>query len=522
MKLPLFVAALMLLGFAASATPVSESLLQVEVAEGRLEGSLSPDGEVISFKGVPYAAPPVGELRWKAPQAVEPWEGTRKATAFGPRAMQKPIWDDMFFFDEGPSEDCLYLNVWRPAEFEAEALPVMFWIHGGGFFAGGTSEPRQDGSSLAKKGVMVVSVGYRMGVFGFMAHPELTAESPDGASGNYGLLDMVAALEWVQANIEAFGGDPGNVTIFGESAGSWAVSSLMASPEARGLFHKAIAQSGAVLSPWRQPPAREEAEQVALAFAEKHFEGASLAELRALPAEDLLEVYWRDGLRDFSVCQDGLFFPEDPAEVFAKGEQSDVPLIAGWNLDEGGAGGFLQGEASVENYRARAESEFGERAQAFLDVYSADGPESVERAAADYVGDRFIGYGTWRLIEEQARTASSPVFRYRFDQLLPLPLDAPADAQPRAAHSWEIEYVFDVLASKDLPWRSEDFEVAAMMSSYWSNFAKTGNPNGKGLPEWPAYSERESKPVLHIDASPELRSDTHRERYEFLESLPSD
>ncbi|MDQ8200879.1 carboxylesterase family protein [Pelagicoccus enzymogenes] len=496
---------------------------QVKVTGGIVEGEASPDGEVLSFKGIPYAAPPVGDLRWKRPQPVRPWQGVRDATKFGPRAMQKRIWDDMFFYDEGPSEDCLYLNVWRPAAPQGKKLPVMFWIHGGGFFAGGTSEPRQNGHQLARKEVIVVSVGYRMGIFGFMAHPELTEESAVGASGNYGLLDMVAALEWVQENIAAFGGDPGNVTIFGESAGSWAVSSLMATPLSEGLFHKAIAQSGAVLSPWRQPPSRLEAEATAVGFLEEHFGGATLESLRELPADKLIDVFWAEGLGNFSVCEDGYFFPKSPSEIFARGEQRPVPLVVGWNLDESGPEGFLRGApATPEGFQARAREEFGERADAFLEVYAAATPEEVKRAAADYAGDRFIGFGTWKLAEEHARTSGAPVYRYRFDQLLPLPEGAPADAQARAAHSWEIEYVFDVIDSKDLPWRSEDYEVARLMSSYWTQFAKTGDPNAEGLPRWPAYAAEIAKPVLHIDESPELQLDTHRGRYEFLETLPVD
>ncbi len=487
----------------------------VEISDGKLRGGLSHDGSIVSFKGIPYAAPPVGDLRWKAPQSVEPWEGVRDAKAFGPRAMQEHIWDDMFFFDEGPSEDCLYLNVWRPVDTAVEKLPVMFWIHGGGFLAGGTSEPRQEGSNLAKKDVLVVSVGYRMGVFGFMAHPDLTAESPDDASGNYGLLDMVAALQWVQDNISEFGGDPQNVTIFGESAGSRAVSSLIASPLGKGLFHKAIAQSGAILNPFRKPPLRSEAEQVALDFAQTNFGDSSIESMRAISGDELLKVQWKNARWSFSVCQDGLFLPKAASEIFKNGEQNLVPLIAGWNLDESGPEGFLRGEATLANYSARAEEEFGENADAFLKAYAATNPEEVERAAADYAGDRFIGYETWNLVEAQSGT-EEPVYRYRFDRLLPLPDDADVGAKRRAAHSWEIEYVFNVIESKDLPWAKEDFEIADIMSSYWTNFAKTGNPNSEGLPKWSVFNGRSSKPVMHIDETPEVSNDTHRERYEFL------
>ncbi|MBK1877521.1 carboxylesterase/lipase family protein [Pelagicoccus mobilis] len=509
--------------FLAQVTSLYSDSLHRQVSDGALRGSLSGDGQVIAFKGIPYAAPPVGNSRWKKPQPVASWEGVRDATRFGPRAMQQPIWDDMFFFDEGPSEDCLYLNVWTPADQDLKNLPVMFWIHGGGFLAGGTSEPRQNGEELAKKGVIVVSVGYRMGVFGFMAHPELTKESPDGASGNYGLLDMVAALQWVQENIEVFGGDVGNVTIFGESAGSWAVSSLIASPLAEGLFHKAIAQSGAVLNPWRNPPALAEAEKVAVDFASEHLGASSLKELRALSGKELMDTQWAKAQWSFSVCVDGLFFPKAPQEIFDAKEQNHVPLMAGWTLDESGPGGFLeQLKPTVANFETKAQEVFGERADEFLAVYSPKDKEEVIRAAADFAGDRFISHGTWRLIEAQSKDESLPVYRYRFDQTLPLPADAPKGTRPRAAHAWEIEYVFDVIDSKDLPWRDSDREVAKMMADYWTNFAKSADPNGAGLPEWPAYNRDPNKPVLHIDATPSVSSDTHRERYEFLDSFTAE
>ncbi|MEM9157902.1 MAG: carboxylesterase family protein [Verrucomicrobiota bacterium] len=486
------------------------------ISDGVLRGEVSEDGLSRSFKGIPYAAPPMGEMRWREPLAVEPWEGARDATKFGPRAMQKPIWDDMIFRDEGPSEDCLYLNIWIPEGYEGEALPVMFWIHGGGFFAGGTSEPRQDGTNLCRKGVVVVSVGYRMGVFGFLAHPELSKESPQGASGNYGLLDLVAALRWVNRNIEAFGGDPGNVTIFGESAGSMAVSALMASQLAKGLFHKAIGQSGSLLIPGREQISLEEAERLGSDFLEGEFSAKSLSEIRGVSGEELLEVHWEKGLRSFYPIRDGFFLGKEAQEIYANGEQASVPLIAGWTLDESGPGGFLKGsKPTVENFKTRAKEEFGQDADAFLAVYSVGSDADVNRVAADYAGDSFIGYGTWKWVEEHARTSGQSVWRYRFDQTNPLPQDAKVNETPRAAHSWDIEYAFRVIDAKDLPWESEHHEVSEIVSNYWTNFAKTGNPNGPGVAAWPSYNASEEKPVLLIDAKPELVEDLHRERYEF-------
>ena len=500
--------------------PASDSL-QRRVTSGVVEGTLSEDGGALAFKGIPYAAPPVGDLRWKPPQPLAPWKGVRPVRSFAPRAMQKHIWDDLIFFDDGPSEDCLYLNVWAPKDMDRETLPVMFWIHGGGFRAGGTSEPRQNGEELAKKGVVVVSVTYRMGVFGFFAHPELSAESPYGASGNYGLLDMVAALEWVRDNIASFGGDPQNVTIFGESAGSKAVSSLMASPLAKSLFHKAIGQSDGLFEPWDPMLARVQGEEMGMEFAEVTLGTTSLDALRALSGDEILDAAWEDYERwDFEPIVDGYYLEETVSDVFEEGRQIKVPLLAGWNLDEKGSGDFLgDAEATVANYAMLPEETFGEKAERFLEVYAATDTDEVERAAADYAGDHSIGYGTWKWIETHVATSDAPVYRYRFDQTLPLPTNAPADAKPRAAHAWDIEYVFRVIDSKDLPWRAEDRQVSELMSTYWTNFAKTGNPNGPDVPDWPAYNGSPSRPVMHIDATPEIMEDTHRARFEFLETL---
>ena len=256
---------------------------RTRTTNGVIEGVISQG--VRTYKGIPFAAPPAGDLRWKPPQPAASWDGVRPATGFGPRCMQGRIFDDMIFRDEGPSEDCLYLNVWAPEKPQEKPLPVMVWIYGGGFQAGASSEPRQDGGELSKKDVVVVSFNYRLGAMGFYSHPELSKESPYHASGNYGLLDQVAALRWVRNNIAAFGGDPGNVTIFGESAGSMSVSALMASPLAKGLFHRAIGESGGAFSATRPMRGLVESEAAGLKFAESSLGTASLKELRALPGE---------------------------------------------------------------------------------------------------------------------------------------------------------------------------------------------------------------------------------------------
>lgn len=491
--------------------------VRINIQAGELEGLIENDGAVHAFKGIPYAAPPVGELRWKAPQPALPWEGVRLAHKFPPRAMQAAIWGDAQYFDDGPSEDCLYLNVWRPANVAAgEKLPVMFWIHGGGFVAGATSEARQNGAKLTGKGVIVVSLTYRLGIFGFYSHPELSKESRPRASGNYGLMDMAAALEWVRDNIGAFGGDPGNVTIFGESAGSFAVSMLMASPMAEGLFHKAIGQSGAALE--NERASRKAAEKAGLQFAESTFGTQSLEALRAISGGEMLELTGKSS--QFRPVIDGRFLAKDVISIYKRGQQESVPLLAGWNLDEGEADDLLgDDEPTVMNFRMRAYELFGENAKAFLSAYAVRTDAGAYRAAKDYGGDIFIAYGAWKWIEAHQRSGKRPVYRYRFDQARPLPRNARPEERPVASHSSDIAYVFGMLESRDLPWREEDYAVSELMMNYWTNFAKRGDPNGPGLPEWPVYSPQKEFPVMHLRAEPEVTLDVHRARYEFLNRI---
>ncbi|MFO1477123.1 MAG: carboxylesterase family protein [Verrucomicrobiota bacterium] len=489
------------------------------IADGTLEGVVSGDGLVRTFKGIPYAAPPVGALRWKAPQPVQPWSGVRRAVDFGPRAMQTRVFTDMVFHDSGPSEDCLYLNLWIPETVPHTNLPVMVWIYGGGFVAGASSEGRQDGGNLCKHGVIVVSMNYRLGVFGFLAHPELTEESPHHASGNYGLLDQVAALEWVHTNIAAFGGDPNNVTIFGESAGSYSVSALVASPLAAGLFQKAIGESGALFSFNSRTKSLADSEKTGQEFARSLVGTNSIDALRALPADQVLQAAAKQPSRSFGANIDGWFLPADCRAIYAAGRQNRVPLIAGWNRDEGNYRSFFGDRtATRSNYVAAADTRFGTNALAFLEVYAASTDAEAKRAAQDFSGDQFIGYGTWKWLELQMKSGV-PVYRYQFDQALPLPSDAPAGAEPSAPHAGEIEYVFQMLGTKNLPWRAEDRAVSDLMAAYWSNFAKTGDPNGAGLPKWPRYDSQDGYPVLHLAAKPEAAPDKHRARYEFLDRL---
>jgi len=491
---------------------------QVRTPDGVLEGVISADGKVRTFKGIPYAAPPVGNLRWKAPQPVQPWAAVRKASEYGPRCMQARIYDDMVFHDAGPSEDCLHLNLWMPAEPATKKLPVMVWIHGGGFIAGASSEPRQDGGNLSKRGVLVVSMNYRMGIFGFFSHPELDKESGRDASGNYGLLDQVAALQWVKKNIALFGGDPSNVTIFGESAGSFSVSALMASPLAQGLFQRAIGESGAYFGTTLDLVPRDQSEKVDLEFAQTALGTTSLEALRAKPAAELLEASTKQHKVEFEPNIDGYFLPEDVYALYAKGKQSRVPLLAGWNADEGDYRSFFEkDEPTAENYAAHAKTAFGDHASEFLKVYLGDTDAEAKRSAQDFTGDQFIAYSTWKWIEMHQATAHTPIYRYQFDQAPPA---ADGSAGPQGAyHSAEIEFVFNVLSSKPLPWKPEDRKLSNLMSVYWSNFAKTGDPNGAGLPPWPAFGKADGYKVMHLSTDSHSEPEHNRARYEFLDSM---
>ena len=493
----------------------SSSALIVKTDSGKVEGK--EDGPVRAFLGIPYAAPPVGDLRWKPPAPAAKWKGLRKATEFGSHCMQGRVYGDMNFRDADGSEDCLTLNVWVPANAGAK-LPVMVWIYGGGFVSGTTSEARQDGTKLAQQGVIVVSMNYREGVFGFFVHPELVKESPHKAAGNYGFLDQLAALRWVHDNIAAFGGDPGNVTIFGESAGSFSVSAQMASPLSKGLFQKAIGESGAAFFSSGltfEPLSVREEKDVKIVTAKLGV--STLAELRAIPAQKLLEPFAPPQSRgfDFEPGVDGYFLPESVPAIFAAGKQNDVPLLAGWNHDEGSFEiAFSPQKPTAESFKATAQKEFGAKADEFLKLYPSDSLEQTLRSAQDFAGDNFIAWSTWEWMESQAKTGKQPIYRYRFD--LGPPSD-PKSPQLGAFHSAEIEYVFGQLDSKaGVSWRPEDRALSAEMQKYWTNFARSGDPNGPGLPKWAVYSAADGWPVMFLDAMSAAHKDDLRERYLFL------
>jgi para-nitrobenzyl esterase len=501
---------------------------QVTIETGKLQGTANADGTVRMFKGVPFAAPPVGELRWKAPQPAIKWEGVRQADKFGPACLQTNVFGDIYFRDAQPSEDCLNLDIWIPAKAASAKLPVLLWFYGGGFVAGSASEPRYDGETLAKKGVIVVNPNYRLGSFGFFAHPELTKESPHHASGNYGLLDQLAALEWVVKNIAAFGGDPKNITIAGESAGSFSVSALMASPLSRNLFQKAMGESGAFFPNTTQGGLQlkslAEAEKFGVSFADS-MGAKTLAEMRAKPADDVLQAAAKQNRGfGFGPIIDGHYFPEDPRAIYAKGQQAHVPLLAGWNADEGKMTIlFSPQKPTAKSFAEQAQTRFGDQSKQFLKLYPATTDEEALQSAEQLSSDDFIAFSTWKWIDTQRKTGV-PVYEYHFEQVpktKPGAMAGPIPASEMGSkHAGEIEYVFGTLKSQEgVPWTDDDFKVSDAMSSYWANFVKSGNPNGTGLPEWPKYDNPDHYQVMHlVGTGSHAAPDTLRPRYEFLDA----
>ena len=526
--------------FAIGVTATARAADQVKTTNGIVEGTGPQSSGVRMFKGIPFAAPPVGDLRWRAPQPVKDWDGVRPATQFGPRCMQQPVFGDMNFRSNGMSEDCLYLNVWTPAASAGDRLPVLVYLYGGGFRAGDGSEPRYDGESMARKGIVAVTVNYRLAEFGFFAHPDLTSESAQHASGNQGLLDQAAALQWVKQNIASFGGDPAQVTVAGESAGSISVSALMVSPVAKGLFARAIGESGAMFGPTIPPVPLAEAERVGSQFATS-LGAPSLAALRALSTQQIFDGAKRAG-GPFPLTIDGYFLTKLPAETFAAGNQTHVPLLAGSNSQEMGSRQLLGADpVTPDGFEQAVRRQFTAGADDVLKAYAPSKPEDVEQAATDLASDRFIAYSTWKWMDAHGRTGDSPVYYYYYSHPRPSMTAAMGNAVPGlaggvvagtstaatrpappkgAVHSAEIEYAMGNLESnKVFEWTPDDFTVSQKMQGYFANFIKTGDPNGPGLPAWQPANSGAVVQRMRIDVAPRLEIETRAKRYETLDKV---
>jgi para-nitrobenzyl esterase len=463
----------------------------VKVTEGLVQG-VYEDGLTV-YKGIPFAAPPVGNLRWKAPQPAAKWDGVKQTTKFAPGPIQggNP--------PSGKSEDCLYLNVWTPAKSANEKVPVLVWIYGGGFGAGATSERSYSGEHLAKKGVVLVSIAYRVGQLGFFAHPELSAENPNKVSGNYGLLDMIAGLEWVKKNIAAFGGDPNKVTIFGESAGGIAVSMLSASPLAKGLFHGAISQSGGSFGPPRpttfpgeNQKRLKDAEKAGLAMATQA--GVpSLAELRKLDPDKLPAgrgLSWP--------IIDGYVIPDDQYKLYEAGKFNDTPILVGYNSDEGLS---FSPPKTRKDYVDGINARYGKFAEELIKAYPyPEDAKTTPKTARDLARDAAFGWHTWSWARLQASKGKSKAYYYYFDQHPDYPEDSPRYGQG-SPHGQDVDYVFKHLNPSNPNINQTDLEVSEAMATYWTNFAKTGDPNGGGLPKWPTFSDKNPE-VLYFNKKP--------------------
>lgn len=467
---------------------------QVEVEEGILQGTIENGLRV--FKGIPFAAPPIGDLRWKAPQPAEKWKGVKQAMEYAPSPYQvgNPR--------SGKSEDCLYLNVWTPAKSDQEKLPVMVWIYGGGFSVGTTADAVCSGIKLAKKGVIVVAVAYRVGQLGFLAHPELSAENSNRVSGNYGLLDQIAGIQWVQKNIAAFGGDPNKVTIFGESAGGISVSMLCASPLAKGLFQGAISQSGGSFGPTRPttyPGENMKTLQQAEADGKSYVQKtgfSSIAELRKLPPDSLPMGF---GMGSGWPIIDGYVIPDVQHNLYENGNYNDVPVMIGYNSDEGV--NFTRTK-SPEEFVAGVQKRYGKFADTLLSVYPV-GDESISKTARDLNRDAAFGWHTWIWARLQSKTGNSNVFYYYFDQHPDYPEDSPKHGMG-SPHGQEVPYAFMTLDTLKPEYLTQsDLDLSETMGAYWTNFAKYGNPNGEGVPEWPPFSDANPE-VMYLDEDPHV------------------
>lgn len=505
--------------------------VKTDIKNGTIEGLYNTKTNVQRFLGIPFAQPPVGELRWKAPQAMENWSGVKETKKFGPRAMQAPVFGDMDFKSDGISEDCLYLNVWTPADRNTKNLPVLVYFYGGGFVAGDGSEPRYNGESMAQEGIVVVTVNYRLGLFGFLAHPELTAESPYHSSGNYGLMDQAAALKWVNENISNFGGDPSKVTIAGESAGSMSVSYQMASPLSKDLIAAAIGESGAGIHPLSPKPlqAGERRGEEFLRITKL----SNISELRSLSTKDIFEIYLESNSMSFPILIDGYFLPKSLPEIFEAKEQAMVPLLAGWNSAEIPGMAFMQGKPyTKEAFIAKVKEVYPSEFETVLALHPHATPKEVEQSATHLASDRFIAYSTWKWIDLHAKNSNQEVYRYLYGKKRPPLRDSSLTTglaggtvksetkQPEpigAPHACEIEYAMGNLHLVDVfEWTEDDYKVSHTFKNYFANFIKTGDPNASELPKWyPIKGTDVKPPVMIIDTESKLNYSSDEDRYLF-------
>lgn len=511
--------------------------VQTKIDNGMIEGNYDTKVGLQEYFGIPFARPPVGNLRWKAPQPLDNWQGVLQTKKFSPRPVQAIVFGDMDSRSDGLSEDCLYLNVWTPAKYDTKGLPVLVYFFGGGFVAGDGSEPRYDGASMASKGIVAVTVNYRLNIFGFLALPELSAEAPYKGSGNYGLLDQNAALKWVQKNIASFGGDPSKVTIAGESAGSIAVSAQMASPLSKKLFAGAIGESGAAINPTLFPVSLQDAEKTGSQFI-KGFGSPTLEQLRAMSTREIYELYNSSKGFRFPTVIDGYFFTKPIPETFKAREQAMVPLLVGWNSAEIPGGAFMQGlPYTEENYTKKLKEAYPKDYDQVLKLYNNTSAKEIESSATSLASDRFIAYSTWKWADLQAKNSNQPVYRYLFSKVRPPVTDntltsglaggvvkkdpnAPKPAEPIGApHASEIEYCMgNLYLVKQHQWAEGDYKVSQTMEDYFANFIKTGNPNGGGLPNWPAVAKTATDPdVMIIDVDSKAVKAPNDNRYRFLD-----
>lgn len=499
---------ILLLGMLITAVSFSLSaqLKIVKTVSGKVEGYLS--GDIAIFKGIPFAAPPVGDLRWKAPQPVKVWSGVLKCTEFSASPMQsKPVpfmmWTEEFITPPDKlSEDCLYLNVWTPARSARAKLPVFVWIYGGAFTSGSAACPVYDGEEMARQGVVFVSFNYRVGVFGFLALPELSQESPDKVSGNYGLLDQIAALKWIKENVAAFGGDPDKVTIAGQSAGSMSVGAMVMSPLANGLFRGAITESGGIIG-GRMVITLKEGEKNGQAFMEK-IKASTLADLRNKSAEELVAAGGRMG-----PVLDGYVLPVDPMAAAEKGEFNEVPMIAGWVTGDGS----LMGVPSLtpEKYQEMIKNRYGDHSGEFLQFFPGNNAEQVAASLKEMNLLQFAAFPAHLL----ALFDPKPTYMYQFSHV---PVDKPDFPNYGAFHTSEVPFALHTLSKWNRPWRKTDYEVENTMSSFWVNFVKTGDPNGNGLPVWRSYDKNTGN-ILEIGDQVNLIPALYSKQMDFLDNL---